>query len=206
MPIMETRTTTPRRLQPKLQIQLYLSAGTQHYFSVPQSELHRDSDILLTSDWKALWRCSHLISTDDGLEHLFLLTNAVTNYSIILVDTAKDLSTFLGQFQQHLLLAFEENGSPLPSSALEIDVQLITGELHLLNEIMEYKTDYAIELLLTNDVDVEATEHRLNRHENIDFPVSAVEAMQGRIQKTSYDEPASILEFPKLGKFLIPNS
>jgi hypothetical protein len=47
---------------------------------------------------------------------------------------------------------------------------------------MTFLGDLAIEKLLTNDIDIEATEIRLNSYESISQPISASDAMRQRLQ------------------------
>lgn len=165
-----------------MQIQLYLSAEEQSHFAISPQEIQSDNATLLSSNWKALWRCEHLISTDDQLEHLFLFTNAVTLYSLIMVDRGNDLASLLGSFQQHFLLALHEHGSPFKANNVEVNVQLLNGSPLPLIEHMSFLSDLAVEQLLANNADIEATEERLNNIESLSLPISASDAMHQRLQ------------------------
>jgi len=165
-----------------MQIQLYLSDEVQSHFNISPQDIENDNATPLSSNWKALWRCEHLVSTDDQLEHLFLFTNAVSKFSLIMVDRSNDLARLLGCFQQHFLLALHEHGCPFPATEVEIDFQLLEGNPSQLTQHMTFLGDLAIEKLLTNDIDIEATEIRLNSYESISQPISASDAMRQRLQ------------------------
>ena len=165
-----------------MQIQLYLSDEVQCHFGLSPQDTQSDNSTPLSSDWKTLWRCDHLVSTDDKLEHLFLFTNAVSKFSLIMVDRCSDLAGLLGCFQQHFLLALHEHGCPFPANEIEIDFQLLTGNPFQLTQQMHFLGDLAIEQLLINDVDIEATELRLNSYESLAHPISASDAMRQRLQ------------------------
>jgi D-ribose pyranose/furanose isomerase RbsD len=165
-----------------MQIQLYLSAEVQSHFAISPQNIQSDNAIVLSSNWKALWRCDHLISTDDGLEHLFLFTNAVSKYSLILIDRSNDLASLLGSFQQHFLLALHEHGSPFPTNEEEVDFDLLSGVPLPLTQHMSLLGDLAIEHLIANDADIEAAEVRLNSYESISQPTSASKAVRQRLQ------------------------
>ncbi len=165
-----------------MQIQLYLSDEVQSHFDISPQDIESDNSTPLSSNWKALWRCEHLVSTDDQLEHLFLFTNAVSKFSLIMVDRSNDLARLLGCFQQHFLLALHEHGCPFPAIEVEIDFQLLEGNPLQLTQDMHFLGDLAIEQLLTNDVDIEATEMRLNSYESLSQPISASDAMRQRLQ------------------------
>ncbi|MEO1856379.1 MAG: hypothetical protein ABGY95_03305 [Rubritalea sp.] len=183
-----------------MQIQLYLSAEVQSHFIIPPQDIQSDSATLLSSNWKALWGCEHLISTDDGLEHLFLFTNAVSKYSLILVDRYNDLASLLGSFQQHLLLALHEHGCPFPANEEEVDFHLLSGAPHPLTLHMLFLGDLAIEHLIANDADVEAAEVRLNTYESLSHPISASNAMRQRLQpaQVSYAGQTIVPFIPKV--------
>lgn len=183
-----------------MQIQLYLSDEVQDHFDISPQDIQSDSATPLSADWRALWRCAHLVSTDDQLEHLFIFTNAVTNFSLIMVDRSHDLASLLGSFQQHFLLALHEHGSPFPKNDLEIDFQLLSGAPQLLTQQMSFLGDLAIEQLMINDIDIEATEQTLNTHESLSQPVSASDAVRQRLQPaTKTNSRPSIVQFtPKV--------
>jgi len=168
-----------------MQIQLYLSAEVQSHFAISPQDIQSDNATLLSSNWKVLWRCEHLISTDDGLEHLFLFTNAVSRYSLILVDRSNDLASILGSFQQHFLLALHEHGSPFPANEEEVDFHLLSGASLPLTQHMSLLGDLAIEHLIANDADIEATEELLNNYESLSQLTSASTSMRQRLQSTA---------------------
>ena len=179
-----------------MQIQLYLSDEVQSHFGISPQDIQSDGTTPLSSNWKALWRCEHLVSTDDQLEHLFLFTNAVSNFSLIMVDRSNDLASLLGSFQQHFLLALHEHGCPFPKNEIEIDFQLLSGNPSQLTQRMHFLADLAIEHLMVNDIDIEATEQSLNRFESLSFPVSASDSMRQRLQPAAKTQSRpSIVQF-----------
>jgi len=183
-----------------MQIQLYLSAEVQAHFAISPQGIQSDKATLLSANWKALWRCEHLISTDDQLEHLFLFTNAVTHYSLIMVDRSQDFQSLLGSFQQHFLLALHEHGCPFPVNEAEIDFQPLSGNSLPLTQHMACLGDLAIEHLIANDADIDATELRLNTHESLSQPLSASDNMRQRLLPVTQTQTSpSIIPFtPKL--------
>jgi hypothetical protein len=182
-----------------MKIQLYLSDAVQQHFAIPSPEIQSDSTTPLSSDWRSLWRCDHLISTDDGLEHLFLFTNAVTHFSLIMLDRDRDLGTMLGSFQQHFALALHEHGQDFDTQEIEIDCQLLSGSASALTQRMQLTGDLAIEYLLTNDANIEITEEWINHYESLSYPTSASDAMRQRITPDTVSTEAEILPF-KLAK------
>jgi len=180
-----------------MQIQVYLSAEVQSHFGISPQEIQHDTATPLSLHWESLWRCGHLVSTDDGLEHLFLFTNAVTHYSLIMVDRSQDFQRLLGSFQQHFLLALHEHGKPFPAREAEIDFQLLSGTPTPLINQMSLLGDIAIEYLIANDVDIEAAERRINSYESLSHPRSASDAVRQRISPKTVAEKADILPFNK---------
>lgn len=178
-----------------MKIQLYLSGAVQEHFDIPPQEIQSDRRTPLSSDWRSLWRCDHLISTDDGLEHLFLFTNAVTHFSLIMVDRENDFQSMLGTFQQHFALALHEHGQDFEEQSIEIDCQLLEGSAPALDQRMLLTGDLAIEYLLTNDANIEVTEDWINHYESLSYPTCASDAMRERITPDKVETDAEILPF-----------
>ncbi|MFC5050140.1 hypothetical protein ACFPK9_05915 [Rubritalea spongiae] len=168
-----------------MKIQLYLSGEVQAHFSISPQDLQSDAKTPLSSDWRSLWRCDHLISTDDGLEHLFIFTNAVTHFSLIMVDRASDFQSMLGSFQQHFALALHEHGQDFENQQIEIDCQLLTDTPGPMNLRMQLIADLSIECLLANDANIDITEEWVNNYESLSYPTSASDAMRKRITPDS---------------------
>lgn len=178
-----------------MKIQLYLSGEVFTHFSLSPQETKSDSETPLSSDWRSLWRCSHLISTDDGLEHLFLFTNAVTHYSLIMVDRERDFQSMLGSFQQHFALSLHEHGEDFKNQTIDGDYQILDGNPAVLSEHMQFTSDLAIECLLSNEANIEVTEEWINSFESLKHPNSASDAMRLRITPDSVEANAKILPF-----------
>ncbi|MFD2159503.1 hypothetical protein ACFSW8_11380 [Rubritalea tangerina] len=176
-----------------MQIQLYLSAEVQSHFGISPQEIKSDLQTPLHADWKALWYCEHLISTDDGLEHLYIFSNALTHYALIMVDRDRDFQSLLGSFQQHFALALHEHGQAFATQAIEAEVELLNGQAP--SRRLQFQTDHAIELLLANDSDIDAAEEFLNQFENFHFPKSPSDAMRERLSPTHTQAEATILPF-----------
>ncbi|MGJ8671463.1 hypothetical protein [Rubritalea sp.] len=178
-----------------MKIQLYLSGEVRTHFSISTQEIQSDAKTPLFSDWRSLWRCDHLISTDDGLEHLFLFTNAVTQYNLIMVDRDKDFQSLLGSFQQHFALTLHEHGQDFSEQSIDTECQLLSGEPWGLSKRMQFTADQAIECLLANDANIDITEEWINGYESLTYPISASDAMRLRITPDSFESDAEILPF-----------
>ena len=152
-------------------IQLYLSDSVLLHFQLPQHELLPDTQTPLSSHWASLWRCDLIASTEDGHEHLLLFTNAVTHFSLISLDRNHNFQTLLATFHQHFILALCEHGHPFPSNeSPEIEIQLLTGNTPQLERIMDDKISLAIDHLYANDVNLDLTEHSLNKQTSLTHP------------------------------------
>lgn len=174
---------------PTMQIQLYLSADTQHHFGISPEEILSDSEVPLSSDWRALWRCDHLVSADDAEEHLFILTNIVSSYSIIVVDREHSIDQLIGNFQQALLMAFCDHGMPFPTETFCSEIQLLINDQEQRSAALHYTADLAIESLCANDIDINATEKVIN--------IDASKKLQTKLTPKVADLQSSpILAFP----------
>ena len=149
---------------PTMQIQLYLSTQAQQHFGISHQEILSDTEVPLSSDWRALWRCDHLVSTDNAEEHLFILTNIVTSYSMIIVDRGATIDQLFVNLQQNLLMAFCEHGMVYPEGDFCTEVQLLTSSEIQRSASLHYTAELAIESLCSNDIDINATEEVINVH------------------------------------------
>lgn len=172
-----------------MQIQLYLSSEAQQHFGIPPEEILSDSEVPLSSDWRALWRCDHLVSADDAEEHLFILTNIVSSYSIIVVDREHSIDQLIGNFQQALLVAFCDHGMPYPEGDFCSEIQLLTNHQQQRSAALHYTADLAIESLCANDIDINATEKVIN--------IDASKRLQSKLTpKIVSQQNSPILAFP----------
>lgn len=170
-----------------MQIQLYLSTEAQEHFGISPQEILTDSEAPLSSDWRALWRCDHLISTEDAKEHLFMLTNSVSDYSMILVDRTKKMDELVHQFQQTLLLALCQHGMPYPDEAFCTEIQLLNELNPQYNHTLCETADAAIDSLCANGIDIDATEKIIN--------IQASQTLRAKLGGAAVED-ADILSFP----------
>lgn len=181
-----------------MKIQLYLSAEVINHFAISAQDTQSDTATPLSANWRALWRCDHIISTEDEQEHLFLFTNAVTHYNLIMVDRNHDFASLLGSFRQHLALALHEHGQPFNQQALESEFQLLHGTPTPLTQGMNGIKELAIDCLLSNGADIEATELCINNDANFSTPNSPSANMLARIMPSHTPDTSEILHFNAL--------
>ena len=172
-----------------MQIQLYLSTEAQQHFGISPQEILSDTEVPLSSDWRSLWRCDHLVSSDNTEEHLFIFTNVVTNYSIITVDRDTTFEQLFGNFQQALLVSFCEHGMSYPDANFCSEIQLLTSRETQRPTKLHYTAELAIESLCSNDIDINATEKVINVH--------ASKSLRSKLSPNGASkESAPILAFP----------
>lgn len=172
-----------------MQIQLYLSNEAQQHFDISPQEILSDIEVPLSSDWRALWRCDHLVSSDNTEEHLFIFTNVVTSYSIITVDRDTTFDQLFGNFQQALLVAFCEHGMPYPDASFCTEIQLLTSSETQRSAKQHYTAELAIESLCSNDININATEQIINAHASKELRAKFTPA-------GAFQESSPILNFP----------
>lgn len=130
-----------------LPIFIYISGRSQKLLGIKPSELHKDSEIDLSSSTPlSLWRCEHMRSDPKG-KHLFLFSHATTFFSIIVFQEELKLASLLRQFVDELMFRLEDFiHIPEP---LQISLKTIKGNprglITTMNQIL-YESDIAFEL------------------------------------------------------------
>ncbi|WP_018969392.1 hypothetical protein [Rubritalea marina] len=147
--------------------QLYLSHQVQTHFELNPFKLKKDTETILAFDWRAMWRCELLISTESNDEHVFIFTNAVTRYSILLVERDHEIHNLLHAFHEQLIALF---GDTLESQDFDqwlMQLDLLSDSATSLDDQMRQIADLSITQLGAHDADISAAEHAVNnvRHD-----------------------------------------
>lgn len=153
-------TQAPSHTPATLPLFVYISGRCQKLFKITPSELHKDTEIdLTTSTPLSLWRCEHMRSDPKG-KHLFLFTHATTFFSIVVFQEQLDLSSCIRQFTEELLFRLEDF-TEIPEP-LGISLKTIKGNprglITTMNQIL-YESDVTFERNFTS---YEALEQDIN--------------------------------------------
>lgn len=142
--------------------QLYLSQEVLDHFELSATDLKSDTATPLSFDWSCLWRCDHLIGTEDTGEHVFLFTNAVTQYSILLTDTEADIHLLLDAFHDQLQQRFQAEEEEHSALQWWGKLDLFSDSAPSLERQMNGIAETCIVELLASDGQLDFAENHIN--------------------------------------------
>lgn len=145
-----------------MNLQIYFSAATQKYFGISPTDLPKDSEVDLSSDWWSLWRCDFLASSEDESERLFIFTNEATRFSLIVPAADDNVGKFLCDFQNTMLHYLSQHGAEVPQDGIKIMIDLIRGRHNSLIASMNDHIYHALYNLCERQLPLDEIERHLH--------------------------------------------
>ena len=162
---------------PLMNTQIYLSQQVLHHYGLLAADLKSDTNTPLSFDWSCLWRCDYLIGTEDTGEHIFLFTNAVTRYSILLTENEEDIHLLLDAFHDQLMQRFQPLNDDHTTLQWWNKLDLFSDSAATLKSQMDVIAETCVDRLIACDGQLDYAENHVNNMQGGNYSPK---------QKTSY--------------------
>ncbi len=149
--------------------QIYLSQQVLHHYGLSADDLKSDNDTPLSFDWSCLWRCDYLIGTEDTGEHVFLFTNAVTRYSILLTENEEDIHLLLEAFHDQLMQRFKSRDKEHTILRWWDKLDLFSDSAAILKNRMDVISEICVDRLIASNGQLDYAENHVNNTQTGSF-------------------------------------